>query len=72
MKRSLFVGRNPQRLAEDPVAGRLVMLDREEFYQIANYDRMRPFFMTLVSGSDHWMFISSTGALTAFRDSRSR
>ena len=28
---------------------------------------MRPFFMTLVSGSDHWMFISSTGALTAGR-----
>jgi hypothetical protein len=67
MKSPLFVGRNPQRLAEDPVAGRLVMLDGEEFYQIANYDRMRPFFMTLVSGSDHWMFISSTGALTAGR-----
>src|ERR1039457_7202101 len=28
---------------------------------------MRPFFMTLVSDSDHWMFISSTGALTAGR-----
>ncbi len=67
MKRPLFVGRNPQRLAEDPVMGRLVMLDGEDFYQIANYDRMRPFFMTLVSGSDHWMFISSTGALTAGR-----
>jgi hypothetical protein len=67
MKSALFVGRNPQRLAEDPAAGRLVMLDGEEFYQIANYDRMRPFFMSLVSGSDHWMFISSTGGLTAGR-----
>ena len=42
-------------------------LDGERFYQIANYDRMRPFFMSVVSGSDHWMFISSTGALTAGR-----
>ncbi len=67
MKSPLFVGRNSQRVAKDPVAGRLVMLDGEEFYQIANYDRMRPFFMTLVSGSDHWMFISSTGGLTAGR-----
>jgi hypothetical protein len=69
MKSTLFVGRNPQRLAKDPVAGRLVRLDGEDFYQIANYDRMRPFFMTLVSGSDHWIFISSTGALTAGRGS---
>jgi len=67
MNRPLFVGRNAKRLAEDPVAGRLVMLEGEDFYQIANYDLMRPFFMTLVSPSDHWMFLSSTGALTAGR-----
>jgi hypothetical protein len=67
MKSALFVGRNPQRLAEDPVAGRLVMLDGEEFYQITNPERMRPFFMSVVSSSDLWMFISSTGALTAGR-----
>jgi hypothetical protein len=28
---------------------------------------MNPFFMSLVSGFDHWMFISSTGGLTAGR-----
>ncbi|MGO8925576.1 MAG: hypothetical protein ACLQU3_01440 [Limisphaerales bacterium] len=67
MKRPLFVGRNPQRLAEDPVAGQQVMLDGEEFYQITNPERMRPFFMSVVSSSDLWMFISSTGALTAGR-----
>jgi hypothetical protein len=44
-------------------------MEGEEFYQIANYDRMRPFFMSIASGSDHWMFISSTGALTAGRRS---
>jgi hypothetical protein len=67
MKSALFVGRNPYRLAGGPVTGRLVMLDGEEFYQIANPERMRPFFMSVVSGSDLWMFISSTGALTAGR-----
>jgi len=45
----------------------LVVLEGEEYYQIANYDLMRPFFMTLVSATDHWMFLSSTGALTAGR-----
>ena len=28
---------------------------------------MRPFFMSVVSSSNHWMFISSTGGLTAGR-----
>lgn len=43
------------------------MLEGEAFYQIANYDRMRPFFMTVVSDADHWLFISSNGGLTAGR-----
>jgi hypothetical protein len=42
-------------------------LEGEPFYQIANYDRMRPFFMTVVSDADHWLFISSNGGLTAGR-----
>ena len=28
---------------------------------------MRPFFMSIVSDSNHWMFISSNGGLTAGR-----
>ncbi|MDB3857691.1 hypothetical protein N9306_02695, partial [Schleiferiaceae bacterium] len=39
----------------------------ETFYKIANYDAMRPFFMSIVSHSNHWMFLSSTGGLTAGR-----
>ncbi|MBS0011483.1 MAG: hypothetical protein KFF49_08740, partial [Bacteroidales bacterium] len=34
---------------------------------IENYDMMDPFLMSIVSNSDHWMFISSTGGLTAGR-----
>lgn len=39
----------------------------ESYYRISNVDKMRPFFMSIVSHSDHWMFISSNGGLTAGR-----
>jgi len=44
-----------------------VSIDNELFYQISNNDEMRPFFMSIVSDSNHWMFISSNGGLTAGR-----
>jgi hypothetical protein len=44
-----------------------VEIDNEAFYKIANHDAMRPFFMSIVSDSNHWMFISSNGGLTAGR-----
>lgn len=39
----------------------------EDFYKIPNSQLMRPFFMSLVSGSDHWMFVSSNGGMTMGR-----
>ena len=62
MKHPLYLGQTPLRANQQPVQGRQVTLEGESFYQIANYDRMRPFFMTVVSDSDHWLFISSNGA----------
>ena len=44
-----------------------VIIDDEVYYQISNNDVMRPFFMSIVSDSNHWMFISSNGGLTAGR-----
>jgi hypothetical protein len=41
--------------------------DGERFYRIANYHTMPPFFVSVVSGYDHWMFVSSTGGLTCGR-----
>ena len=46
-----------------------VEIDGEGFYVIPNVDRMAPFLMSIVSDSDHWMFVSSRGALTAGRGS---
>ncbi|QHI35323.1 hypothetical protein IMCC3317_06690 [Kordia antarctica] len=44
-----------------------VKIDNELFYKISNSDTIRPFFMSIVSDSNHWMFISSNGGLTAGR-----
>src|SRR5450759_4552504 len=69
MKKKLHVGQNPIFEDGNSVHGQQDSMGGEEFYRIANYDRMRPFLMSIVSGSDHWMFISSNGALTAGRGS---
>ena len=42
---------------------------KEKFLKINNADSIRAFFMSLVSPSNHWMFISSNGGLTAGRKS---
>lgn len=39
----------------------------EQFLKISNNNLLRPFFMSIVSDSDHWMFISSNGGLSAGR-----
>ncbi|AUC81768.1 hypothetical protein [Lacinutrix sp. Bg11-31] len=44
-----------------------VTIDKETYFKISNNDEMRPFFMSIVSDSNHWMFISSNGGLTAGR-----
>ncbi len=44
-----------------------VTLEGESFFKISNSDSLRPFFMSIVSDSNHWMFISSNGGLTAGR-----
>jgi len=44
-----------------------VNIDDEMYYKISNSEGMRPFFMSIVSDSNHWMFISSNGGLTAGR-----
>jgi len=47
--------------------GKSVVIKNETYYKIENHDAIRPFFMSIVSDSNHWMFISSNGGLTAGR-----
>ncbi len=44
-----------------------VKLYDEPYYLITNNDAMRPFFMSIVSDSNHWMFIASNGGVSAGR-----
>ena len=48
-------------------AGGLVTLLGETFYRIQHADALPPFLISLVSSSDHWLYIASTGGLTAGR-----
>ena len=63
----IFIGDTIQHLSQQGIEGEFVTVQGEMYYRIENYDAMRPFFMSIVSGSNHWLFISSTGGLTAGR-----
>jgi len=63
----VYIGPAVRKRPSRPVTGGFGERYGETFYKIANFDRMAPFFMSIVSDSDHWMFISSSGALTAGR-----
>jgi hypothetical protein len=49
------------------VTGGLFEVAGADHYRIDGVEEMEPFLMTVVSDSDLWMFVSSTGALTAGR-----
>ncbi|MFD2561038.1 hypothetical protein [Aquimarina rubra] len=56
-----------ERIRDKEVKLQHVTINDEGFYMISNSDAMRPFFMSIVSDSNHWMFISSNGGLSAGR-----
>ncbi len=53
--------------AGDSVSGEFVTFGEERYYAIRNVDAMAPFFISVISSADHWLFVSSTGGLTAGR-----
>ena len=63
----MYIGNKIASFEENEVTGELAMIGGESYYQISNVDEMRPFFMSIVSNSNHWMFISSRGGLSAGR-----
>ncbi|HDQ44137.1 MAG TPA: hypothetical protein ENN17_01395 [bacterium] len=63
----LHIGKPPLAAQRKTAAGGYMDMDGERFYRIADYDGMPLFLMAVVSASDHWMFVSSGGGLTAGR-----
>jgi hypothetical protein len=68
----IIIAGHPLRLRPPAVTGGLVEADGRTWYRITDYDAMSPFLVSLVSDGDLWLFISSTGSLTAGRGSPDR
>lgn len=66
-RKDIFIGNNTASFQDRSLTGELVSLNGELYYKISNVDYMRPFFMSIVSDSNHWMFISSNGGISAGR-----
>ncbi len=49
------------------VQGEFIEFGGERGYVIRNVDQMPPFFISVISSDDHWLFVSSNGGLTAGR-----
>ena len=64
---NIYVGKNPIQVKDVKISASEQLIDDEIFFKISNVDQMRPFFMSIVSNSNHWLFISSTGGLSAGR-----
>ena len=45
----------------------IVAIGDTRFYAIPDYDEIAPFLVSVISDADHWMFVSTSGALTAGR-----
>ncbi|MGB5721050.1 MAG: hypothetical protein WBM34_10170 [Woeseiaceae bacterium] len=52
---------------DNAVSGEFIDMAGERYYAIRNADKIEPFFISVISDTDHWLFISSTGGLTAGR-----
>jgi hypothetical protein len=63
----IYLGLQPVHTSATPTSGEEVTIEGETYYKISTVDRMRPFFMSIVSNSDHWMFLASNGGLSAGR-----
>ena len=63
----MYIGQNKRQENTIEPEGELIKLEGEWFYKISHIDNMPPFFMSIVSDSNHWMFIGSNGGLSAGR-----
>ena len=55
----IYIGNNETSFETKEIKGELIFFENENYYKITNNDAMRPFFMSIVSDSNHWMFIST-------------
>ena len=51
----------------EKISGEYVQLRGDHYYRISGFDQMAPFFMTVVSSTDQWLFLASNGGISAGR-----
>ncbi len=69
-KDDVFLGNSLMKNSSTEITADFIDIDKERYYYIRNYHKMPDFFISIVSDSDHWMFISSNGSLSAGRKNR--
>ncbi len=57
----------PEKFSELDPELEITTFENERYFKISDHLSMRPFFMSIVSDSNHWMFVSSNGGLSAGR-----
>eukprot|EP00668_Euglena_longa_P001839 GGOE01002159.1.p1 GENE.GGOE01002159.1~~GGOE01002159.1.p1 ORF type:complete len:1161 (-),score=301.87 GGOE01002159.1:347-3799(-) len=67
MSSELFVAETPYVKGPSKIHGEYLNLNGESWYKIAQYDKMQPFFVSLVSASNFWLYASSNGGLSCGR-----
>src|SRR5665648_122301 len=65
--KKIFIGNSKACFESKEAKGNYIIIDNELYYKIENCDALRPFFMSIVSDSNHWMFVSSNGGISAGR-----
>jgi hypothetical protein len=65
--KKIFIGNVKASFDKKEAKGNYVNIDNELFYKIENSDTLRPFFMSIVSDTNHWLFVSSNGGISAGR-----
>ena len=64
---NFLIGATPVIVSRNKPTGQFIQIAGEEYYEIKNYDNMLPFFISIAGESDLWMYLSSTGGLSAGR-----
>ena len=65
---NLYIGDSVLHADAPEVSLTTVEMKGETFFRISDFHEMPPFFMTIVNDGDFWLFVSSTGGLTAGRE----
>ena len=66
-QKTVYLGNAVKHAEKAEVTGQYVSINNETFYKISNFNHMDPFFISVVSDSDHWIYISTKGGLSAGR-----